>query len=156
MNLYPVQESQWMPLQRSAYSIDPIKTKAKRIVVGLEHVTKDADDRGDPKMSITVFPDSDLTWNVETDLGNGRLSLRWQCDTKELFGVLVFERALFDHLDRRAWEAVLTVKVPAQGGWQIGDAETAFANTQHLDENNKLYVLAMSILYAVVNGPSVG
>lgn len=155
MSLHPVQESQWRPLQNSSYSIDAIRKKAKRIVMGLGTVVKEASERGDPNISITALPDSDILGNVETDFGNGRLRLRWQSDAKELFGLLVFERELLDHLDRRMWEVVLDVKIPADGAWKIGGTVTSLGAAQNLNESDKLYVFGLSILYTIINGPSL-
>ena len=156
MNLHPVQENQWRTLQNSAHLIEAVRLKAKRIVSGLATVVKDTEDRGDPKISITSLRDSDVIASVETEFGNGRLRLRWQSNATEFYGQLVFERELLDHLDRKMWEAALTVKVPAEGAWKIGAEATSFAGTQNINEGDRLYVLALSILYVIVNGPSAG
>ena len=153
MTFAPVQENQWRRLQQSAGNIDVIKSKAERIITGLTNVFKPGEENGSPRIVFKVINEVRLLAEVETDLGSGRLRLDWRSDESALFGLLLFERLQLDQRDRPFWEPGLSVKVPADGAWEVGGEPTTISGSQNLREGDKLYVLGLSILYVIINGP---
>jgi hypothetical protein len=154
MKFRPVTESECRVVQSSIGLAHQIQLKAGRLIRLLAEQFNDQTVGGVTGLTFTAVQGKHYIALVGSPIGKGRLKLRLQSDDKDVTGELILEREALDQRDRSYWEPVFGVVIPPSGGWRFGTASGGDASMGGLrDEAEETFVLGMSILYAILNGP---
>ncbi|WP_141839391.1 hypothetical protein [Herbaspirillum sp. SJZ107] len=98
---------------------------------------------GLPKFKVTEEPSGRILGRLNSQFGEGRFILEFKAQDKTAKGYLVVEKHIFDKTDASTWVPVMHIPLP-NPVWEV--------DGQPVRPNDKVYMLAASVLYAVING----
>lgn len=146
-------EKQWRVVQVASDEAKRIRTKVGRLLGELAEKVNDKRFGGVEGVTVIPVNDGACVATFVCEFGRGRLKLLWQTDDTQLTGRLVFEREMMDAHDRTYWEPSLNFYIPNTGRLIIGDDQAANDQTTDYRDDDRNFVVILSMMYAVINGP---
>lgn len=98
---------------------------------------------GLPKFKVTEEPSGRILGRLNSQFGEGRFVLDLRTQDKAVKGYLVVEKQIFDKSDAPTWAPVMHIPLP-NPIWEV--------DGQALSPDDRVYMLAASVLHAVING----
>lgn len=134
---------------------EKVVRRATSLIEALGKQFNDQHTAGVSGLAFATGGDYPVVGMVKSPFGNGRITLGWRLEGRELVGVLTLAREQIDHLGRNVWEPVLAGGLPSNGGRRGGlevteDKQGMIRNQVDLD-----VALGLAMLYAILNGPVV-
>lgn len=102
---------------------------------------------GLPKFKVIEEPSGRILGRLNSQFGEGRFVLDLRTQDKAAKGYLVVEKQVFDKSDAPTWVPVMHIPLP-NPTWEV--------DGQPLRPDDRVYMLAASVLHAVINGTTEG
>lgn len=98
---------------------------------------------GLPRFKVVEEPSGRILGYLNSQFGEGRFVLEFKTQDKTAKGYLVVEKHSLNKTDTSTWTPVMRIPLP-NPVWEV--------DGQHLRPDDRVYMLAASVLHAVING----